>query len=47
LEKIKEYYHEQIEDLTARMKQGDERLEIAEEQNCIMIDRLDVSESKM
>jgi len=28
---IKEDYHEQMEDLTARLKLGDERLELAEE----------------
>jgi hypothetical protein len=44
---IKEDQNEQIEDMTARMKQGEERMEIAEEQNTVLIDRLDVSESKM
>ena len=47
LEMIKEDQNEQIEDMTARMKQGEERMEIAEEQNTLLIDKLDVSESKM
>ena len=47
LEMIKEDYHEQMEDLTARLKLGDERLELAEEQNTALVDRLDVADSKI
>lgn len=44
---IKEDYHEQMEDLTARLKLGDERLALAEEQNTSLVDRLDVADSKI
>lgn len=45
LELIKEDLDAQVEDLAARLKLGDERLEIAEEQNTSLVDRLDVRES--
>ena len=45
LEMIKEDMNTQVEDLAAQLKQCDERLEQAEEQNTALIDRLDVSES--
>ena len=47
LELIKEDSLKQIEDFNARLKLAGERLQIAEEQNTALVDKLDVADSKI